>query len=85
MVGLVIYVFDYCGYGCLGGKWVLVRDIFEYIVDFDIFVGIVIWEYFGCKCIVFGYSMGGGIVFVYGVECLDNYDLMVFLVLVVVV
>lgn len=29
--------------------------------------------------------MGGGIVFVYGVECLDNYDLMVFLVLVVVV
>ena len=31
----------------------------------------------GLKCIVLGHSMGGGIVFAYGVERPDNYDMMV--------
>lgn len=55
----------------------MVRDIHEYTTDFDTLVGIATREHHGLKCVVLGHSMGGGIVFAYGVERPDNYDLMV--------
>ncbi|WP_322857830.1 alpha/beta hydrolase [Mycobacterium shigaense] len=76
-VGLVTYALDHRGHGRSGGKRMLVRDIGEYTADFDTLVGIATREQHGCKCIVLGHSMGGGIVFAYGVERPDNYDLMV--------
>jgi alpha-beta hydrolase superfamily lysophospholipase len=75
--GLVTYALDHRGHGRSGGKRVLVRDILEYTGDFDTLVGIAKREHPGLKCIVLGHSMGGGIVFAYGVERPDNYDLMV--------
>ncbi len=75
--GLVTYALDHRGHGRSGGKRVLVRDIREYTSDFDTLVGIATREHHGLKCIVLGHSMGGGIVFAYGVERPDNYDLMV--------
>ncbi len=75
--GLVTYALDHRGHGRSGGKRVLVRDIHEYTSDFDTLVGIATREHHGLKCIVLGHSMGGGIVFAYGVERPDNYDLMV--------
>jgi alpha-beta hydrolase superfamily lysophospholipase len=75
--GLVTYALDHRGHGRSGGKRVLVRDIHEYTADFDTLVGIASREHHGLKCIVLGHSMGGGIVFAYGVERPDNYDLMV--------
>lgn len=75
--GLVTYALDHRGHGRSGGKRVLVNDISEYTGDFDTLVGIATKEHPGCKCIVLGHSMGGGIVFAYGVERPDNYDLMV--------
>ncbi|WP_437435978.1 lysophospholipase [Mycobacterium avium] len=75
--GLVTYALDHRGHGRSGGKRVLVRDIHEYTTDFDTLVGIATREHHGLKCIVVGHSMGGGIVFAYGVERPDNYDLMV--------
>ncbi|OOK64533.1 alpha/beta hydrolase fold family protein [Mycobacterium kansasii] len=75
--GLVTYALDHRGHGRSGGKRVLVRDISEYTADFDTLVRIATRENPGLKCIVLGHSMGGGIVFAYGVERPDNYDLMV--------
>jgi acylglycerol lipase len=75
--GLVTYALDHRGHGRSGGKRVLVRDITEYTADFDTLVGIATREHPGLTCIVLGHSMGGGIVFAYGVERPDNYDLMV--------
>lgn len=75
--GLVTYALDHRGHGRSGGKRALLRDISEYTGDFDTLVGIAKKEHPGCKCIVLGHSMGGGIVFAYGVERPDNYDLMV--------
>lgn len=75
--GLVTYALDHRGHGRSGGKRVLVKDISEYTGDFDTLVGIAKKEHPGCKCIVLGHSMGGGIVFAYGVERPDDYDLMV--------
>src|SRR6202012_3204950 len=75
--GLVTYALDHRGHGRSGGKRVLVRDISEYTADFDTLVKIATREHPGVKCIVLGHSMGGGIVFAYGVERPDNYDLMV--------
>ncbi|HZU48457.1 MAG TPA: alpha/beta hydrolase [Mycobacterium sp.] len=75
--GLVTYALDHRGHGRSGGKRVLLKDISEYTGDFDTLVGIATKEHPGCKCIVLGHSMGGGIVFAYGVERPDNYDLMV--------
>lgn len=75
--GLVTYALDHRGHGRSGGKRVLVKDISEYTGDFDTLVGIAAREHPGCQCIVLGHSMGGGIVFAYGVERPDNYDLMV--------
>jgi len=75
--GLVTYALDHRGHGRSGGKRMLVRDISEYTADFDTLVGIASREHPGLKRIVLGHSMGGGIVFAYGVERPDNYDLMV--------
>lgn len=75
--GLVTYALDHRGHGRSGGKRVLVKDIGEYTGDFDTLVTIAGKEHPGLKCIVLGHSMGGGIVFAYGVERPDNYDLMV--------
>jgi alpha-beta hydrolase superfamily lysophospholipase len=75
--GLVTYALDHRGHGRSGGKRMLVRDISEYTADFDTLVGIAAREHHGLKCIVLGHSMGGGIVFAYGVERPDNYDMMV--------
>jgi alpha-beta hydrolase superfamily lysophospholipase len=75
--GLATYALDHRGHGRSGGKRVLVRDIHEYTADFDTLVGIATREHHGLKCVVLGHSMGGGIVFAYGVERPDNYDLMV--------
>jgi alpha-beta hydrolase superfamily lysophospholipase len=75
--GLVTYALDHRGHGRSGGKRVVVRDIAEFTADFDTMVGIATREHPGLKCIVLGHSMGGGIVFAYGVERPDNYDMMV--------
>ena len=74
---LVTYALDHRGHGRSGGKRVLLKDISEYTGDFDTLVAIATKEHPGCKCILLGHSMGGGIVFAYGVERPDNYDLMV--------
>jgi alpha-beta hydrolase superfamily lysophospholipase len=75
--GLVTYLLDHRGHGRSGGKRVLVKDISEYTGDFDTLVGIATKEHPGLTRIVLGHSMGGGIVFAYGVEHPDDYDLMV--------
>ncbi|WP_156766587.1 alpha/beta hydrolase [Mycobacterium sp. E2327] len=75
--GLVTYALDHRGHGRSGGKRMLVRDITEYTTDFDTLVRIATREHPALKCIVLGHSMGGGIVFAYGVERPDNYDMMV--------
>ncbi len=75
--GLVTYALDHRGHGRSGGKRMVVRDISEYTADFDTLVAIATRAHPGLKCIVLGHSMGGGIVFAYGVERPDNYDMMV--------
>lgn len=75
--GLITYALDHRGHGRSGGKRVWVRDICEFTADFDTLVGIAKRDHPGLKCIVLGHSMGGGIVFAYGVERPDNYDMMV--------
>ncbi|HXO57055.1 MAG TPA: lysophospholipase [Mycobacterium sp.] len=75
--GLVTYALDHRGHGRSGGKRVLLKDISEYTGDFDTLVGIAGKEHPGATRVVLGHSMGGGIVFAYGVEHPDDYDLMV--------
>jgi alpha-beta hydrolase superfamily lysophospholipase len=75
--GLITYALDHRGHGRSGGKRVLVKDISDYTGDFDTLVGIAAKEHPGLTRIVLGHSMGGGIVFAYGVEHPDDYDLMV--------
>jgi alpha-beta hydrolase superfamily lysophospholipase len=75
--GLVTYALDHRGHGRSGGKRVLCKDISEYTGDFGTLVGVATREHPGCSRIVLGHSMGGGIVFAYGVERPDDYDLMV--------
>lgn len=75
--GLVTYALDHRGHGRSGGKRVLVRDMSEYTGDFDTLVRTATREHAGLACVVLGHSMGGAIVFTYGVERPDSYDLMV--------
>ncbi|OBK25410.1 hydrolase [Mycobacterium asiaticum] len=75
--GLITYALDHRGHGRSGGKRVLVRDVSEFTADFDTLVGIATRENPGLTRIVLGHSMGGAIVFAYGVERPDNYDLMI--------
>jgi alpha-beta hydrolase superfamily lysophospholipase len=75
--GLITYALDHRGHGRSGGKRVYLRDISEYTDDFHTLVGIAAAEYPELKVVVVGHSMGGGIVFAYGVEHPDDYAAMV--------
>ncbi|WP_059015093.1 alpha/beta hydrolase [Mycobacterium sp. M26] len=75
--GLVTYALDHRGHGRSGGKRVQVRSIDEYTGDFDTLAKTASAEVPGVKRIALGHSMGGGIVFTYGVEHAGEYDLMV--------
>lgn len=75
--GLVTYALDHRGHGRSGGKRVMVRHMSEYTGDFGSLVNTATAENPGLTRIVLGHSMGGGIVFAYGVDHPDDYDLMV--------
>ena len=75
--GLITYALDHRGHGRSGGKRVYLRDISEYTDDFHTLVGIAATDHPSLKRIVLGHSMGGGIVFAYGVEHPGDYDAMV--------
>lgn len=75
--GLLTYALDHRGHGRSGGKRVLCRDMSEYTGEFDTLVGIATEEHPDLPRIVAGHSMGGAVVFAYGVERPDNYDLVV--------
>lgn len=75
--GLAVYALDLRGHGRSGGKRVFLRDISEYTDDFHTLVGIAAAEYPELERVVLGHSMGGGIVFAYGVEHPDDYAAMV--------
>ena len=75
--GLVTYALDHRGHGRSGGKRVYLKDISEYTGDFDALVKIAASEHPSLKRVVLGHSMGGGIVFTYGVEHPDDYAAMV--------
>ena len=66
--GLVTYALDHRGHGRAGGKRVRVRKIDEYTGDFDTLVKTASSEFPGLTRTVLGHSMGGGIVFSYGVD-----------------
>lgn len=75
--GLLTYAIDLRGHGRSGGKRVYLKDISEYTDDFHHLVGIATAAHPELKRIVLGHSMGGGVVFTYGVEHPDDYALMV--------
>jgi alpha-beta hydrolase superfamily lysophospholipase len=75
--GLVTYALDHRGHGRSGGKRVYLRDLSEYTDDFHTLVGIAASDHPDLKRVVLGHSMGGGIVFAYGVEHPDDYTAMV--------
>ncbi len=75
--GLVTYALDHRGHGRAGGKRVQVRHMKEFVSDFRDLVATARQENPDLKVIVLGHSMGGGIVFAYGVQHADDYDLMV--------
>lgn len=75
--GLITYALDLRGHGRSGGKRVYLRDIGEYTGDFHTLVGIAADEHPQLSRIVVGHSMGGGIVFAYGVERPEDYTAMV--------
>jgi alpha-beta hydrolase superfamily lysophospholipase len=75
--GLITYALDHRGHGRSGGKRVYLRDLSEYTDDFHTLVGIAAKAHPELKRVVLGHSMGGGIVFAYGVEHPDDYTAMV--------
>lgn len=75
--GLVTYALDHRGHGRSGGKRVYLRNLSEYTDDFHTLVGIAAADHPDLKRVVLGHSMGGGIVFAYGVEHPDDYTAMV--------
>src|SRR5215218_3111396 len=75
--GLITYALDLRGHGRSGGKRVYLRNISEYTGDFHTFVGIATADHSDLPRIVLGHSMGGGVVFAYGVEHPDDYTAMV--------
>lgn len=75
--GLITYALDHRGHGRSGGKRVYLRELSEYTDDFHTLVGIAAKDHPELKRIVLGHSMGGGIVFAYGVEHPDDYTAMV--------
>jgi alpha-beta hydrolase superfamily lysophospholipase len=75
--GLATYALDHRGHGRSGGERVRLHDIGEYTGDFGTLVSLAGKEHPGRKCVVLGHSMGGAIVFSYGVDHPDDYQLMV--------
>lgn len=75
--GLATYALDHRGHGRSGGKRVYLRHFDEYTGDFATLVGIAKREHPGLPKIVLGHSMGGAVVFSYGWERPEDYDLMV--------
>ena len=75
--GLATYALDLRGHGRSGGKRVYLRDIDEYTGDFHTLVGTAAADHPGLPVIVVGHSMGGGVVFTYGVEHPADYTAMV--------
>jgi alpha-beta hydrolase superfamily lysophospholipase len=75
--GLITYALDHRGHGRSGGKRVYLKDISEYTGDFHTLVGIAAREHPDLERVVLGHSMGGGIVFAYGVDHPDDYAAMV--------
>jgi alpha-beta hydrolase superfamily lysophospholipase len=75
--GLITYAIEHRGHGRSGGKRVYLRDISEYTEDFHTLVGIAAAEHPDLARIVLGHSMGGAIVFAYGVEHVGDYTAMV--------
>jgi alpha-beta hydrolase superfamily lysophospholipase len=75
--GLVTFALDLRGHGRSGGKRVYLRDISEYTEDFHTLVAIATAEHPDLARVVLGHSMGGGVVFAYGVEHPDDYTAMV--------
>ncbi|MBY0290571.1 MAG: lysophospholipase [Mycobacteriaceae bacterium] len=75
--GLITYALDLRGHGRSGGKRVYLRNIDEYTGDFRTLVGIARTDHPELPRIVLGHSMGGGVVFAYGVEHPDEYTAMV--------
>ncbi|MCX2931830.1 lysophospholipase [Mycobacterium sp. CVI_P3] len=75
--GLITYALDHRGHGRSGGKRVRVKSMDEYTGDFDTLVKIAAADHPGLPRIVLGHSMGGGIVFAYGVDQPGDFDLMV--------
>jgi alpha-beta hydrolase superfamily lysophospholipase len=75
--GLVTYAPDHRGHGRSGGKRVRVSGMSDYTADLHTLVGIAAKDQPACQRIVLGHSMGGGIVFAYGVDYPDDYQLMV--------
>lgn len=75
--GLSMYALDHRGHGRAGGKRVRVRHMKEFVADFRDLVAKARAENPDRKVIVLGHSMGGGIVFAYGVQHAEDYDLMV--------
>lgn len=75
--GLVTYALDLRGHGRSGGKRVYLRDIGEYLDDFHTLVARAAADHPDLARIVLGHSMGGGVVFAYGVEHPEDYTAMV--------
>ena len=75
--GLITYALDLRGHGRSGGKRVYLKDVSEYTDDFHHLVGLATAAHPKLKRVVLGHSMGGGVVFAYGVEHPDDYALMV--------
>lgn len=75
--GLMVYALDHRGHGRSGGKRMYLRDMSEFVGDFHTLVGIAAAEHPRLPRIVLGHSMGGAIVFTYGVEYPDEYTAMV--------
>jgi alpha-beta hydrolase superfamily lysophospholipase len=75
--GLITYALDQRGHGRSGGKRVFLKNISEYTGDFHHLVGIATAAHPELKRVVLGHSMGGGVVFSYGVEHPDDFVAMV--------
>ena len=75
--GLITYALDLRGHGRSGGKRVHLKNISEYTEDFHHLVGLATAAHPELKRVVLGHSMGGGVVFTYGVEHPDDYAAMV--------
>ncbi|MEO3759846.1 lysophospholipase [Mycobacterium sp. B14F4] len=75
--GLITYALDLRGHGRSGGKRVFLRHIGEYTGDYRTLVGIAADDHPDLPHIVLGHSMGGGVVFAYGVEHPGDYTAMV--------